>query len=744
MNHRYSLLIEGVVQGVGFRPFIYTIAVKNRLTGFVFNNGESVVCEIQGEYCDIDCFMDELTAQAPNASHIDYITKKQIPLSTSEPIFKINSSTISISNLRYISPDLKTCDKCKAELYNESNRRYEFPFINCTQCGPRFSIINSLPYDRISTTMSDFTMCKQCQKEYEDVLDRRFHAEPICCHHCAPPIWISNTQGTKFPYDSKKVRDLIVDGNIIAYKGIGGFQLICDATNVDVIEKLRKKKKRDTRPFALMARDIHCIEKICVVSESEKTSLLSAQSPIVILQKKVDGFEAASKLNTLGIMLPYSPLHCLLFDDTIDFLIATSANISGEPMIYTNDDAFKKLQSVADYFVFHDRDILMPMDDSILSHDGETTSIIRRARGYVPIAVDLSFLGVAKSDIIAYGAELKNTFCITSGSKAILSQHIGDLKTYEVFKSYEELMTHFKTMFNMNHNVSTFDSHPLYLSTQTALQDISQRKYPIQHHYAHIISCMAENQFKEKVIGVAFDGTGYGDDATMWGGEFFICDFSSYQRFAHLEYIKMPGGDLSVKNPVRMKHAYLYQYGLFNPETPEETMLFTQLEKNINCPLTSSAGRLFDAVSSLIGLCDRIEYEAQGAIMLEDIAEASECDIYKYTINPAKVTTISFKPMFVNIMNDINNGITKSQISMKFHRTIADAILNICIDARCKTEINTIALSGGVFQNRLLLSFTQKVLKDNKFNVLTHSKVPSNDGGISLGQAALAYYREGL
>ena len=744
MISRYSVFIEGIVQSVGFRPFVHQMAVRNHLTGYVLNNGESVVCEIQGTEEAVAQFMQRLVDSAPVASRIEHIEKQSIPVLPDETVFQIASSTAAGQNLRYLSPDLKICDQCKAELYDERNRRHHFPLINCTQCGPRFSIIKSLPYDRASTTMSEFTMCDACQSEYQTVSNRRFHAEPTCCHACAPRLWICDAQGRELPYDSALIRRLMCKGKVIAYKGIGGFQLICNGTDETAIEMLRHRKKRDSRPFAMMARDIEVAKRQCIISDEEEKALQSCENPIVILRKKSNGFTAVSETTTLGVMLPSSALHCLLFDEEIDLVVATSGNVSGEPIIHQNADAFEKLHEIADYFVFHDRDILSPIDDSIVSLRDGKMNVIRRARGYVPRAIDLAFLGTCPLDILAYGAELKNTFCITSGTKAILSQHIGDLKTYEVSDCYEGMLNRFHALFHVETKVCAFDMHPEYRSTQRAQDDGAQKKYAIQHHHAHIMSCMAENQRRDKVIGVAFDGAGYGDDGAIWGGEFFVCDFSDYERFAHLAYVKMPGGDLCARQPLRMAQSYLYEYGLFEPKTSAEVALLTQLQKGINCPQTSSAGRLFDAVSALIGVCECAEYEAQAAMRLEDIACEDERGHYGYAINEEQGNIVSFAPMFEGIIADMKSGEPVARISMKFHRTIANVILSVCLIARKKTGINVVAFSGGVFQNRLLLSLAEKRLVHRGFEVLVHEKVPSNDGGISLGQVAIAYVREGL
>lgn len=768
-KQRYEISIIGIVQGVGFRPYIYKLAKESHLTGSVKNQGGEVIIEVQGAIEDIRYFFSQINLQKPPAARIKKMKRKLISTKEEEKDFVIAPSNKIESKSREISPDLGLCDACAMELKDPYNRRYQFPFINCTNCGPRFSIIKDLPYDRSATTMENFEMCDFCYEEYSTTENRRFHAQPVCCSVCGPSIWLLNNKGEKLPFQVDLIRKSLLEGKIIGIKGIGGFHIICNAYHKQTVELLRQRKHRLQKPLALMARNLEVVKKYCKVSLEEEKLLTSSIKPIVILEKKRISkqileyqektlLEHISNLHTLGIMLPYTPLHMLLFEEGLELLVVTSGNTPKQPLCYENDEAFMKLRGMVDYLVMHNRDILRPIDDSIMRVENEKEYVIRRARGLVPQSIDLSFIKDEVTEkavqevknILALGAEQKNTFCMTKGSKAILSQHLGDLNNYEAMQNFYNLEKQFKHLFRIKPEKVVGDLHPDYLSSyiQAEYPVSPENKFKIQHHYAHIAACMAENQISHKLIGIAFDGTGYGDDGHIWGGEFLICDLRGYERVAHFEYVPMPGGEKSIKEPWRMKNAYLYQYGLFKPETKEEKLLYMQLDKKINCPLTSSVGRLFDSISALLGLCEVCEYEAQAAILLEECCKEKQLDVeqseeeYAYELIGKNPMQISCALLIKGLLEDVHKQMPKSDIAIKFHKTIAKIIVDLCIKIRVDTGLQGVALGGGVFQNMYLVKLTQKRLEENKFCVYRNYDIPTNDGGISLGQAAIIYQEE--
>lgn len=760
------------MQGVGFRPYVYMLAKRYHLTGYVKNEGAQVTIEIQGNQETIEHFYISLQREKPPAASIKESIRNWIPLKKDEVDFVIIPSRRAKSIFNYISPDLGICNKCLEELKNPENRRYQFHFINCTDCGPRFSIIKKLPYDRIQTTMASFGMCEACQKEYIEPKDRRFHAEPICCHECGPEIWISDSKGNQHPFSMPFIREKLIEGKIIALKGIGGFHLLCNAYDEKAVALLRKRKHRDQKPLALMAENLMVIKRYCKVSCYESYLLESSVKPILILTKKENQLSYLSESHTLGMMLPYTPLHVMLFGGTLDLLVATSGNLANEPICYDNEEGLQKLGNMADYFVMHNRDILRPIDDSIIRVDEEQMYVIRRARGLVPNVMDFSFIQKAQNtrSILAVGAEQKDTFCLTKGHLAIMSQHIGDLNNYESMQSFYRVKEQFKTLFEIRPEMIVGDKHPDYLSSYIVRKQSFNKQRSVQHHYAHIATCMTENQISHKVIGIAFDGTGYGDDGNIWGGEFFVCDLTGYERMAHFQYIPMPGGEQCIKEPWRMAKAYLYQYGLFKPASKEEELLYLQLTKDVNCPLTSSVGRLFDAVSALLGLCSICAYEAQAAILLEACCERNdqnrntaeqdsikkqedhkyqdksqkkiEKHTYPYTLIGEKPVVISCEPMIRGILEDVHKQMSCASISVKFHRTLVRIMVEICTSVRRQTGIKEVALGGGVFQNMVLARLAQDELQRAGFHVYRNHEIPTNDGGISLGQAAIIYQEE--
>ncbi|HEX2938117.1 MAG TPA: carbamoyltransferase HypF [Ruminiclostridium sp.] len=752
------IVINGIVQGVGFRPFVYNLAVSCKIRGWVNNFPGGVHIEAEGAEENLKSFVRRLKEEAPPISSIDaFDIKTAVPAGYDD--FKIRESSTESADEAYISPDISVCDDCLNEMNDPKNRRYRYPFINCTNCGPRFTITAGIPYDRVNTTMSAFRMCKECAKEYQDPSDRRFHAQPIACDRCGPVLALLDSNGNPMPRCSaiETAIDLLSDGKIIAIKGLGGYHLACDAQNDKAVQLLRKRKNRDGKPFALMAKSLDVISKYCYINKKEAEIIQGVRKPIVLLERK-HGTELAVDYispdnNKIGIMLPYTPLHYLLFTGKLELLVMTSGNISGEPIYYQDEEAKRGLKGIADYFLTNNRDIYIRTDDSVTSVFRDREFIIRRSRGYVPLPVDISSIVKACNQIpsvLACGGELKNTFCLTKGKKAFISHHIGDLENFETLKSFETGIDHFKKIFSVIPKAVACDKHPDYLSTKYAesLEDIAI--IPVQHHHAHIASCMAENNVSGDVIGVAFDGTGYGDDGKIWGGEFFVGDYSGFERQAHFEYVPLPGGELSIKEPWRMAVSCLFQiYGdhsttlklpfLNHVSEYKKEILLQQIKKRINAPLTSSLGRLFDAVSSIIGLCNVIEYEGQAAIRLEKNACIEKSCLYPYDITQREnCYEIRVRQLISAIVDDVLKGREVSLISGSFHLTIAGITLNICRLLREKYGINDVVLSGGVFQNLLLLSLTMDNLERSGFRVYTHRKVPTNDGGISLGQAVIA------
>jgi hydrogenase maturation protein HypF len=711
-----------------------------------------------------------------------------------------------------ISPDVSICDECLCELNDPSDRRYLYPFINCTNCGPRFTIIQDIPYDRPKTTMSGFELCAECASEYTNPLDRRFHAQPVACAHCGPSIWLESCVlnvndliqpviNPALPLEAsqlstfrtiRQTQQLLEDGFIVAIKGLGGFHLACDAQNVQAVTRLRNRKLRVDKPFALMMPDIQTVEAHCFVDPAERDLLISRQRPIVILQRRPESpiaREIAPGQNTIGVMLPYTPLHYLLFKDflelgvevkSIQTLVMTSGNISEEPIAKENDDAKERLRDLADVFLMHDRPIHMRCDDSVVRIPDQTKNVsigdqstkthklaimpLRRSRGYAPFPIQLPY---KIPPVLAVGAELKNTFCLARGNYAFLSHHIGDLENYETLRSFEESIEHFERLFRIQPEVIAYDLHPDYLATRYALQRAASQKVlsvRVQHHHAHIASCMVEHGLAggEQVIGLSFDGTGFGLDGAIWGGEIFVADYKHAQRNFHLAYVALPGSDKAIREPWRMALSWLDHAGIeWNAQLPPVQfvhqampdsdrhldILRRQIHSGLNAPKTSSMGRLFDAVAALVGVRQVVNYEAQAAIEFEALIDVHEEGAYPIYIpslieqsqdgeqNPLAIDPT---PMLLAIVTDIQKQVPISAIAARFHNSLALMALEVCLLLREKFNISTIALSGGVWQNLTLLKKTIDHLEANQFQVLIHRQVPTNDGGISVGQAIIA------
>lgn len=732
--------VYGIIQGVGFRPFIYRLAKEYNLKGWVLNTSSSVEIEVEGEEDRIEAFINDIQAKKPPLARIEKIEIEETPLNQFQD-FVIRESKED-SGYQLISPDIAVCEDCLRELFDPNDRRYRYPFINCTNCGPRFTIIKDIPYDRCNTTMSKFRMCKDCEEEYNDPMNRRFHAQPNACPVCGPKVWLEGID-TEDPI--KETARLLKNGYIVAIKGLGGFHLSCDATNSKSVRLLRERKKRGYKPFAIMMKDIETVKNYCYLSPEEEKLLLSPQAPIVLLKiKNLNDIsqEVAPNNNYLGVMLPYTPLHHILLREVSSPLVMTSGNLSEEPICQENEEALERLKGIADYFLLNNRDIYSRYDDSVVFFLEDKPQMIRRARGYAPSPIKLP---INTRETLACGGELKNTFCLTKERYAFVSQYIGDLENIETLEHFISTLELYKRLFRIEPEIIVCDMHPDYLSTRYALQ--FEGKLPVirvQHHYAHIVSCMAENNITGPVIGIAFDGSGYGLDGTIWGGEILIADYSGFERKAHLEYLPMPGGELAIKKPFRLAIGYLYSLFKDIPRLPflsevseeEIETIKTQIDRNINTPITSSMGRLFDAVSSILNICKESSYEGQPAVELEMAGKDLETEgFYRWDIATENNSfIIRVKPLFEDILEEIDK-VPIDLISAKFHNTIAMMILNIAILLREETKINTVTLSGGCFQNRRLLKKTISLLREKKFQIITHHYLPCNDGGISLGQA---------
>lgn len=765
MVTRSEILVRGIVQGVGFRPFVYLQASRRDLRGSVRNNTAGVLIEVEGTHGDIEKFVSDLKLNAPPFSTIESVecNHNLTPADYSDFVI-LESSHHAPTGEQFvpISPDVGTCDACLKELFDPEDRRYQYPFINCTNCGPRFTIIEDIPYDRAQTTMRHFEMCAECRAEYEDPLNRRFHAEPTACPACGPQVFWSeppalvggppaNAGGSdKAVY---LARQLLTEGAILAIKGIGGFHLACDALNAEAVEKLRQRKYREDKPFAMMAASVALIRQHCVVSKLEEELLLSERRPIVLLERRPDckiSSAVAPRINALGFMLPYSPLHHLLLKDLNRPFVMTSGNMSDEPICFDDSQAITRLSTIADYFLLHDRRIHMRTDDSVARVHDNREMILRRSRGYAPAPIRTGFRFVRP--VLACGAELKNTFCLARDDYVFVSHHIGDLENLETLRSFTEGIEHFKRLFHVEPATVAYDLHPEYLSTKYALSLHNMpTKIAVQHHHAHIASCMADNQIDGEVIGVAMDGLGFGTDGRMWGGEFFVADFLEAERVAHLAYVPMPGGAKAIREPWRMAAIYLqHAFGdqfvnldlPYNKDLEERCWpaLRSMVATRTNSPETSSMGRLFDAVSSLLGVRYTVNYEGQAAIELEAIAERNIADGYEFKI-ASTGNAIEAGPVIRDAVEDLLNGVPAAVVSARFHGAVARLILAIAQKIREERKLNRIALSGGVFQNMLLLQQTSRLLRTAGFEVFTHSRVPTNDGGISLGQASIANAR---
>ena len=753
-----KILIKGIVQGVGFRPFIYRLAQNFQVKGYIINTSNGVEIEAEALKPTLNEFIKAITSEAPPLSRIEEISiQEQKPKYHST--FEIKKSRAD-DGYQLISPDIAICKDCLVELFDPNDRRYQYPFINCTNCGPRFTIIQDIPYDRAKTTMSIFPMCPQCDEEYHNPLHRRFHAQPNACPACGPHLILTNRYGEEINTEEplKYAINYLKEGNILAIKGLGGFHLTCDAHNNEVVELLRKRKNRPYKPFALMMKNLEDISKYCYVNNEEITLLSSPQAPIVLLKKKKNlniAPSVAPNNNYLGVMLPYTPLHHLLLREYQKPLIMTSGNLSEEPIAFINEEALERLNNLADYFLLHNRDIHACYDDSVITVYNNNTYPIRKARGYSPTILKLPLR--EPSVIFACGADLKNSFTFIKDGYAFISQHNGDLEDYQTYTNYQRNIEIYQKLFRLEPDIIAYDLHPDYFSTLYARSlSAKSRLIPIQHHYAHTASCMADNGVNEKVIGISFDGVGYGLDNNLWGGEFMMADYHGFERVAHLEYLPLPGGDISVKRPYRIALSYMhtllgklpFNLELFKYTNDEEIdLIFHQIDKNFNTFLTSSCGRLFDAVSSILDICHKVTYEGQAAIEMEMLSEGksnSNTDYYPFNlIESGNSWIIKLGSLLDSLLIDYLKNIDKGVIGNRFHNTLAKIALTVSELMRKNYGLNKVVLSGGCFQNQLLLKKTILQLQNQGFEVYIHKNVPTNDGGISLGQAVIAYVRSG-
>ena len=761
---RKRVEIRGVVQGVGFRPFVYRIAQRFAIRGWVLNSSGGAVVEAEGSEAAVEQFLRTLAGELPPLARIDEIEITNLSPSY-QPDFVIRESIIRLGRFALVPPDVATCADCLREITTADDRRYGYPFTNCTNCGPRYTIIRDVPYDRSSTTMERFRMCSRCQAEYDNPTNRRFHAEANACPQCGPSLALFSGEqlasGSLPRFEAAqdshailaRVQNLLRDGDIVAIKGLGGFHLACDAANDTAVSLLRERKRRSGKAFAIMARNLETAERLCEITETDRSLLASASRPVVLMLRRGTGLPDGVSANVapgtamLGVMLPYTPLHHLLFEESpgFDVLVMTSGNVSEEPIVSVNEEAGPRLRNLADHFLFHNRDIQTRVDDSVVQTFEGRQYPMRRSRGFAPAPIDLE---MPLREILACGGELKNTLCLTKDHYAILSQHLGDLENLETMEFFRETLGHLQRFFRVSPVAAAHDLHPNYLSTRFALEESGLRTIGVQHHHAHIASCMADNGLRGGVIGVALDGTGYGFDGRIWGGEFLTCSFGSFERRGHLRYVPLAGGDSAIRQPWRSALAYLR--AAFGPqatslalpmfeEIPAHRIAVVEmmLSRNVQTIETSSCGRLFDAVASILGLRHETTYEGQAAIELE-MAAAQATGHYPFAFIGLDPFEIDMRPAIVALVEDFQARIPVATISARFHYTMARVVADACMRIREAEGLNRVCLSGGTFQNLRLLGQSAEGLRERGFEVFLHQRVPPNDGGLSLGQAVIA------
>ncbi|UTF48715.1 carbamoyltransferase HypF [Desulfomicrobium sp. ZS1] len=757
LMQRWKWIITGGVQGVGFRPFVYKAALHAKVTGRVLNTPEGVLIEVQGAPEQLCLFEDTFQATIPPLARIVTWDRETLDPLPAEDAFQILKSTGGHGHQVLISPDVATCDDCIADIRDPENRRYRYAFTNCTNCGPRYTITRAIPYDRACTSMSCFPLCPDCREEYENPLDRRFHAQPNACPVCGPKLWLTDKTGRTLGENDDAIRStarLLMDGGLVAMKGLGGFHLVCNARDQEAVQQLRDRKNRQDKPLAIMVRDLDAARSLCVLSEAEGELLTSRQRPIVLAQARPDrGLAPGLSPDTayLGVMLPYTPLHHVLFDELLHHsagptaLVMTSGNLSSEPICLGNREALQRLGSIADNFLLHNRDILIRCDDSVLRVVDERPQFIRRARGYTPAPIDLAQDGPV---VLGVGPLLKNTLCLTKGRQAFVSQHIGDLEHLEAYGFFRETRAHLQDILQVQPQAVVHDLHPNFLSTAFA-RESGLPCLPLQHHFAHIHAVLAENKYMGTAIGLALDGVGLGDDGTLWGGEALLVDTQKirHQRLARFSQVMLPGGDMATREPWRLARAFLHALNIHAPADKPwpwladfagaDKVVGKVLERRINSPLSSSCGRLFDAVSAMLGLCGRISYEGQAAIRLEAIQDKDEKGVYTCpVIEYEGIVELDTLELFAQVHAEWLGGECPAKISRRFHLGLIDGLARLCVLLAEKYSCRTVALSGGVMQNLTLAAGLPRALDAHGLTVLTHRELPPNDACISLGQAA--------
>ena len=760
---RRGVLVRGVVQGVGFRPFVYRLAIEESLAGSIGNDTDGVTIEIEGPQARIEAFIARLTSETPPLARIDSVVARELE-TTGEAGFEIVASEVLGRVGTGIPADAATCADCLRELLDPADRRFGYPFLNCTNCGPRFTITRQIPYDRPQTSMARFPMCTACQAEYDDPLNRRFHAQPNACWECGPRVWLERADGSQIEAEDpvKATIDRLLAGDVMAIKGIGGFHLSVDATSEAAVNRLRQRKHRYGKPLAVMVRDIEAARAICVLTVQEELLLQTNARPIVLARVRVDSAIATSVapgIPWLGIFLPYAPLQHLLFTDArVRALVMTSANLSEEPIAIDNEEARARLGAITDVFLMHDREILQRCDDSVAAIVGGAPQLLRRARGFVPLGTALP---LESPPLLAVGGHLKNAFALARGRFAYQSQHLGDLENLTGLEFFEESLNHLMHTFEIEPESVVHDLHPGYLSTTWAKKWAAERGLrliAVQHHHAHIAACMAEHALKDQVIGLSLDGTGYGTDGRIWGGEVLICKLSSFERFAHLEYVPMPGGEAAIREPWRMALGHLHAAGIdvSDPTTlnllgateQEERVLTRMIERGVNTPLTSSCGRLFDAVAAIVLQRREVDYEAQAAIELEGLAVDESKGLTAFSAYQIGLVggdwtrrqpiRMSVAPLWRELLEDLRYGKSKAGIAARFHTSIASGFVQVAQRARVVTGVGQVALSGGCMHNRRLVRLLRVGLEAEGFEVFEHRQVSPGDGGLSYGQVVVA------
>jgi len=759
MDIRRRVEVSGIVQGVGFRPFVFRLATRRQLKGTIRNTSAGVTIEIEGPAEPVQDFIDHLRSDAPPLSRITNVAISDLPCN-GDATFVIIHSQGGEEVRTLISPDVAICPDCLRELFDPHDRRYHYPFINCTNCGPRFTIVRDIPYDRPRTSMSVFPMCPECQAEYDDPLNRRFHAQPNACWRCGPHVqlWDGNGRLIECADPIREAAQALALGSVVAVKGLGGFHLAADATQASAVAVLRERKRRVEKPFAIMVPDIKAAGEFCEIGNAEKAAMESVQRPVVLMARKPNTLiadQVAPFNRYLGVFLPYTPLHYLLLrEGNFKALVMTSGNLSEEPIAIDNAEAVTRLRSLADHFLVHNRDILLRCDDSVVRVSNGNVRQLRRSRGFVPVPV---FLEDEQPSVLAVGGELKNTICLTKDKNAFLSQHVGDLENAEAFGFFREAIDHLQQILEIQPETIAYDLHPEYLSTKWALHQTEMKLVGVQHHHAHIASCMAENHLDGKVIGFALDGTGYGTDQKIWGGEVLVTDYHDFDRAAHFAYVALPGGEAAIREPWRMAVSYLSHYfgngflalpiPFVQQLDPGETKLILQMiDRGLNSPLTSSCGRLFDAVAALIGIRNKVNYEAQAAIELEMTMQPDSGQHAGYSFELVPDGThwiIGSKTMFEEVIGDLQQHVPIGVISRRFHDGLVRIFAQIANEIRKQTGLTRVCLSGGTFHNIYLSERLEARLRDSGFAVFTHHEVPAGDGGLSLGQALIAAAKAG-